>query len=242
MKDFLENNDLISNELDERVKSRCNGKQYSLSEHLYGLIGALLTNQRPWIGIKPHLDEIDKIFYDYDVEKIKSTSGDYFTEALLAIKCGNRNIKSQMDNLNTNISMMEKIEKEFGSMDAFVTSAPAYEIVKKLSDYNSEYKLKNVEVALAWEYLRNVGIDGAKPDVHLCRFLGGDRMGSNNQTPATAQEVYDTVSDLSQKSDLSIVAIDGFIWTYCADGFGKICSAVPQCNRCVIKSYCKKAQ
>ena len=241
MKDFLEkNNHIISNGLDERVVERRNGRKYSMSEHLKGLIGALLTNQRPWVGIQPHLAKIDIIFYDYDVEKVKSTPGAYFTRELRAIKCGNRNIKSQMNNLSANISMMEKIEEEFGSMDEFVTSAPATEIVKMMSDYNSEYKFKNIGVALAWEYLKNIGIDGAKADVHLYRFFGGDRMGNKNRIPATAQEVYDTVSALSKKSGLSMGMIDSLVWHYCADGFGMICAAVPQCNRCVIESYCKK--
>ena len=39
------------------------------------------------------------------------------------------------------------------------------------------YKLHQVGEALAWEYIRNVGIDGAKPDTHIRRFLGSNRMG-----------------------------------------------------------------
>ena len=47
--------------------------------------------------------------------------------------------------------------------------------MKDLSE--GKYKLKYVGKALAWEYLRNVGVDGAKPDTHLKRILGSNRLG-----------------------------------------------------------------
>ena len=241
IQEFLEEKGLRYNSaIDDRIEARQNGKQYSFSEHLQGLIYALLSNQRPWIGVEPHLAEIDEVFYDYDAEKVKATPGSHFAKLLCAMKCGNRNIGAQMDNLAKNIFKMENIEKEYGSMDAFVTSAPAPKIVRKLSDYNSKYKLYNVGASLAWEYIRNVGIDGAKPDVHLCRFFGGDRMGDGNHTPATTQEVYDTILSLSQESELSMGAIDTLVWSYCADGYGEICTAHPRCAECEIYHYCKK--
>ena len=70
--------------------------------------------------------------------------------------------------------MFYRIEDEFGSIDSFITSEPADAIVQKLSKATSPYKMKMLGEALAWEYLRNVGIDGAKPDTHLRRFLGAD--------------------------------------------------------------------
>ena len=109
------------------------------------------------------------------MDKIKAENPEKFVNKIRQIKCGNRNINQQMKSLAQNIAIMEEIERDYGSMDDFVTSAPAYEIVKKISDNKSKYKINRVGEALAWEYLRNVGIDGMKPDVHLCRFFSGDQ-------------------------------------------------------------------
>lgn len=69
-----------------------------------------------------------------------------------------------------------------------MTSEPANKIVQKLPKGYSPYKMKMIGDALAWEYLRNVDVDGAKPDTHMCRFLGADRMGTGKTSPATVSE------------------------------------------------------
>ena len=109
------------------------------------------------------------------------------------------------------------------------------QIVKKAG---SKFKLKMLGEALAWEYLRNVGIDGAKPDVHLCRFLSESRMGDGNHTPATTKEVYDSVLELSKATKLSMTAIDNYIWSYCADGYGEVCTSETHCSICEIRQHC----
>ena len=240
IREWLSNKQTYESTVEENVIARKNGKEYSLSDHLQGLIYSLLSNQRPWNRIVPHLSEIDSIFYNYDVDRVKATDGDFFANEICRIKCGNRNIASQMRNISKNIEIMEKIEQDYGSMDMFVTSAPAYEVVKSLSAYNSKYKLYNVGEALAWEYLRNVGIDGVKPDVHLCRFFGGNRMGKGNHSPASMREVYETVLRVSKNTGLSMTLIDSLVWNYCAEGYGEVCTANPKCTQCPIREFCSR--
>ena len=45
-----------------------------------------------------------------------------------------------MKSLAQNIAIMEEIERDYGSMDDFVTSAPAYEIVKRYLITNQNIK------------------------------------------------------------------------------------------------------
>lgn len=216
------------------------GKAYGFSEHLQAMVYSLLSAQRPWAKIVKHLDEIDAIFFDYDAKKILEQTDTYFVDRIREIKCGNRNIHDQMKYLPDNITTLRSIEKEYDSLDAFVISAPAHVIVKTLTDYKSKYKLRNMGEALCWEYLRNVGIDGAKPDVHLRRFLGSERMGKDNHMIATVSEVIDTVRRLSKESGLSMVAIDNIIWSFCSEQYGEICGTSPKCTECPVKPYCHK--
>ena len=134
---------------------------------------------------------------------------------------------------------MESIIAEYGSMDAFVTSAPAQHIVELLSSAKSKYKLAMLGEALVWEYIRNVGIDGCKPDTHLRRFLGNQRMGTSTGEIASVDETIRQIEFLSQESGLPLSAIDNIIWSYCADGYGEICTATPHCQNCVVRSGCK---
>ena len=108
------------------VKIAHNENEYdSLKYEVYSLDG---TEQL----YEDSIDKIENIFYDFDVDKIKAENPEKFVNEIRKIKCGNRNINQQMKNLAQNIAIMEEIERDYGSMDDFVTSAPPYEIVKKI--------------------------------------------------------------------------------------------------------------
>ena len=241
IKNYLESKGLQYNDtIDKAIVARKAGKEYSLSDHVRGLIYSLMTNQTEWVRVVPHLREVDKVFLNYNVEKLKAANPNDLCKGLFDIKCGNRQSVAQIKALYENIITFEKIVQDFGCMDAFVTSESANKIVEQLSDSKSKYKLRQVGAALAWEYLRNVGIDGAKLDTHLRRFFGNDRIGNTKYAPAKESEVIAIVSQLSEQTGLSMAAIDNLIWSYCAEGFGEICTVNPKCDKCIIKEFCKK--
>ena len=240
MRSYLTSNCLQYNDsINVMVTKRKAGKVFSLEEHIAALIYAQLTNQTKWSRIVPHLPEIDALFFNYDPKEIKKHPSSYFAEGIFALKCGNISTKAQMNNLHRNIATMETITAEYGSMDAFVTSAPAQQIIELLSAGKSKYKMAMLGEALAWEYIRNVGIDGCKPDTHLRRFLGNDRMGSDVAPIASVEETIHQVELLSAETNLPLSTIDNIIWSFCADGYGEVCTATPHCERCVVRSSCK---
>ena len=223
MRDYLTANCLQYNDtIHVMVAERKAGKQFSFEEHIAALVYAQLTNQTKWNRIVPHLAEIDALFFHYDPLEIKKHSCSYFADGIFALKCGNISTKAQMNSLHKNIATMEAIAKEYGSMDAFVTSAPAQRIVELLSAGKSKYKIAMLGEALAWEYIRNVGIDGCKPDTHLRRFLGSDRMGNASGSIATTDETIRQIEELSAEINLPLSSIDNIIWSYCADGYGEV--------------------
>lgn len=240
IRSFLESKGLgYDTSLAAEIEKRKAGKHYTIQDHIRGMVYSMLTNQTKWYRVEPHLQEIDKLFYEYDPDKILSAEKGYFCQGILDMKCGNMSTKAQMEALPDNIGTFQRIEDEFGSVDAFITSAPANVIVEKISNGSSPYKMKMLGEALGWEYLRNVGIDGAKPDTHLRRFLGADRMGTREHSPATVSEVNEQVAKLSEETGMSKVEIDNLIWSFCADGFGEICTATPHCTSCPIRDWCK---
>lgn len=76
-------------------------------------------------------------------------------------------------------------------MDTYITSVPPEEIVCDISA--GKHKFYGIGPALAWEYIRNVGIDGLKLNINICRFLSASRMGESNLEQASPSEAVDIV-------------------------------------------------
>ena len=222
----------------ENIKARTEGKVFTFSENIRGLIYAQLSNQTKWSKIVPKLKEIDKLYFDYDKEKILNTPSVYFYEGIFKLKCGNIATKKQMMNLHDNIHMLEKIEEDFGSLDKFYETYPAVKIAAMIA--SGKYKLGYIGYPLAWEFLRNVGIDGAKPDVHIRRILCRERLAYSNSISAGELESVQIIEKMAERTGYTMAFIDAALWSYCADGYGQVCTADPKCDICVIREYCNQ--
>lgn len=241
IKDYLKDNRIADIDGEEsKMDLRRKGKVFTTEEHLQGMIYSLLSAQTVWANIERNFANIDKLFFNYDKEEIKRHEYTYFVKGLQRLGCGSRLTNAQMKALHENINTVERIIDEYGSMDAFVISRPTREIVSLLSGSGSKYKLKQFGPALTWEYLRNVGVDGAKPDVHMKRILGAERLGVSNKVDASDNEVLDSIEELSKETGYWMAQIDYLFWCYCATDKGEICTANPRCDKCVIRDYCKK--
>ena len=238
---FNENEDLLYPSVAlKEYNLRKSGKIYTLNEHCEALILAKLSNRQKWQRIENNIDEIRNIFFDYDCQKILNCEPEYFIEKIKSIKCGSQVTVRDFSNLHQNLEILLKLEKEFGSIDNFLLSKPAYEIVKQFSDSKSTLKMKTIGPALAWEYLRNVGIDGAKPDIHLKRILSASRLHLSSNDEISDEEFYKIMSDIHKATNRLYIELDNYLWSYCAYGQAEICTAEPKCGQCVIRKYCNR--
>lgn len=242
IKEYLKQNNIADIDSEKsKMQLRAEGKKFSTEEHLQGMIYSLLSVQTVWANIEKNFANIDRLFDGYNIEKIKRHDADYYVKGLQKLGCGSRLTNAQMKALHKNITTVERIISDYGSMDAFVTSKPQRVIVKMLSSSDSKYKINQMGPALAWEYLRNVGVDGAKPDVHMKRILGVSRLGMSKNVEASDDEVLDTVEMLSKQTGFWMAEIDYLFWAYCATDKGEICTANPHCEKCVIREYCNRS-
>ena len=172
LKDKVED---IDNTILSAFEYRKNGKIFTFKEHLRGFIYAQLSALVSWKKIKRNLANIDNIFCRFDKEKLKLKSSEDLIAEITEIKCNNPyTTKNQMRSLKVNIETFKRIEKDFSGIEKFITCHSPINAIKLLADSNSTYKLKYSGVALVCEYLRNMGIDIIKPDVHLKRILATD--------------------------------------------------------------------
>lgn len=219
----------------EWIEQRKNGKTFSMPEHIRAMIYAMLSNNRRWEEIDQHISAIDELFFHYNASRILSAPPEYFIHELLQMKCGNRNIRKQMAALHDNIRKLEKIDSEFGSIDHFVISGTPAEIADLLSN-SLKYKLQTLGFALAMEYLRNVGIDTAKPDTLVRRILGRNRLGYSQQELAGEIEAIKIIDAISAETGYSPSKIDAILWLFCSSGNGMICTEPPRCGRCPLSA------
>ncbi len=241
VQNYLENKGIItiSGEVTP-MDDRKNGKKFTLSDHIKGMIYSLMSAQTVWANIERNKPRIDKIFFQYDYKKILEHDYQYFVDQLGLIRCRSRLTNNQMKALHENIRTMLRIETDYGSMDSFVNSNDTEILVMLLTNAKSKYKLRQMGEALAREYLRNIGIDTGKPDVHMKRIMGRDRLGVSVFPEATNDEVINKLEELSEKTGLWMSQIDYIFWAFCATDMGEICTANPKCEKCVIRDECKR--
>lgn len=168
---FLEDYPELDTSVLDAIEARKIGKHFTIEEHIKGMIYSLLSNQRDWGAIYKNKRIIDSIFFNFDKNKLKNMDYRYFVDSLKSRKLGNRSINNQMKVLKYNIEIFEQIENEYGTLDSFITMLKPTAIAVLFASHESPYKLKQMNYALVLEYLRNIGIDTAKPDVHIIRIL-----------------------------------------------------------------------
>lgn len=241
IKEYLESKNIIniSNE-ETKMDIRKNGHEYTMEEHVAGMLYSLLSAQTVWKNIERNMTNINQLFFNFDIEKIKHTDYTYFYNGLGQWGARGRLTKAQLRVFHYNISVMEKIVEEYGSMDIFVESAPLYEVIAMLSNPKSKYKFKMMGEALVCEYLRNVGIDCFKLDTHLVELLGKNRIGLKSGLVPSFQAVYEEIHNLSIETGLWMAQIDYTLWAFGATGFGEVCSAKPRCSICPIREGCNR--
>lgn len=237
----------------KQIDRRKSGDIFTVTDHIRAMVYSMLTSGAPWNRLEPYIDIetgriwiIDEIFYQYDVDKLLSTDPSELVSKITAQTLGTPYIKNQMNALiNTNIEKLLALEKEYGSIDDFYqsiinTDSTMKTLVKELSAAGKPHKFAQLGEALTAEYLRNVGYDIAKPDRHICRILGGDILGCSDKKVVPIYEAIDIVAAIANALEKHIAEADYILWSYCANGYGEICTAKkPKCQYCVAKQICK---
>lgn len=217
-------------------EDRASGRAFSFRDHVRGLLLSQLSSQRPWGPIAANEERIREIFLDYDPDALERAEPMVLVDALCRIRCGNRALRKQLIALRSNITRLRLIEAVHGTLDAFVTSADPDAIARSLSE-PGEHKLGQIGYPLAMEYLKNVGIRAGKPDTHVRRALGSERLGFADGFPSE-REAYEILARLADEAGCNRTYFDNLLWLFCAQDYGDICGASPRCAVCALANTC----
>lgn len=237
-----------------QLNKRNEGGTFTKNDHIRAMVYSMLSSGIVWERVEKDIDiktgrikPIDDIFHNYDVDYILHCNPDQLADEIKNLCCASQSTRKQMKALvSQNIYKLIKYEKEYGSIDSyykkFIEQDKTLKIlVEQLADSKSENKFEEMAEALVAEYLKNVGYDIAKPDRHIRRILGSKILGCSEYEEVPVYEAFDIVAEIAQEINKPVAEVDYILWSYCANGYGEICTSKnPKCDKCVAKSVCKK--
>lgn len=178
----------------EREAEACRqGKTYELKDHIEKMILAMLSCQKRWKTLVPHIEngDISTVFCNFDPEILRKTASATLCSDITERDCNNRRTGMQMKVLSYDIDVLESMLKDniYDIKHGFysVTHHPdgshnidgIIKVIQLLAEGKSEeypnerkYKLKEMGVALVCEYIKGFGVNVVKPDTHVRRILG----------------------------------------------------------------------
>lgn len=241
-------NTYIKKQLDKRR----DGGDFTVSDHIRGMVYSMLTSGAAWNRLEPHIDTatgqipvIDDIFYQYDVNALLNAAPAVLVGRVKEHRLGTQYLTNQISALiGVNIGKLLAIEKEYGSVDHFYQSLADKNdnlktLLRELATAGKPYKLAQLGEALTAEYLKNVGYDIGKPDRHIRRILGSEYLGCSKHQDVPPYEAIDIIADIAKSLNKPAAEMDYILWAYCASGFGEVCTkGKPKCDKCVVNK-CK---
>ena len=241
-------NTYIKHQIGRRNRGEC----FTINDHIRAMVYSMLSSGIVWERVESGIDiptgkiiPIDDIFHQYDVDYLLQSSPEQLKTEIEKLHCGSPYTMNQMSALvNTNISKLQNIEKQYGSIDTYYQKfidkdSSLKSLVKQLSDPQSKDKLSQMAEALVAEYLKNVGYSIAKPDRHIRRILGIKILACSEYEEVPVYEAFDIVANIANELNKSVAEVDYILWSYCANGYGEICkSKNPKCNKCVANDIC----
>ena len=243
-------NTFIKHQIDRRKQ----GGIFSIEDHIRAMVYSMLSSGISWQRVENGIDNdtgeiipIDEIFCQYDVEKLQKSSPEELRDNIKELRCASLQTLAQMKALlEDNIPNLLAIDKQHGSIDNFyrhfINADPTLNtLVLVLSEKNSKYNLSQMGEALTAEYLRNVGYDISKPDRHIRRILGSKYLSCSESEIVPIYEAFDIVAEIASELGKSVAEVDYILWSYCANGYGEVCTLnKPKCENCVAKEYCNR--
>lgn len=242
---------LYKKQLDKRNANH----PFTIEDHIRAMVYSMLSAGVAWERMlfyaNPEtgcIDKVDEIFYNYNPEELCNCDIDELIEKLKKINCFSQYTERQIKALlHTNIKKLMGFKCNVNTIDDYYYSrfiskdSSLKKLITALSDSKNDEKMEQMGIALTCEYLRNVGYDLPKPDRHMCRIFGSEYLGFSNNKNASPFDVIDFINNLKEKTNKSAAEIDYILWSYCANGYGEICTQKnPQCKICKLQNYCAK--
>ena len=245
----------------EKVRQRLEGKRFTLEEHVKGHVYSLLSSNTSWKKFDDNKEMIDGIFSHYSPSALMESNPDTIVKELKRIRCGSQVLRRNINSVPHNIEVISRLHTEIEN--AFERYNVFDDCGKTLNEYTIRLsepyldngmrnpdKLDSMRIPLVCEYLRNIGISAMKPDRHILRICGSERLGIlqkiNEKTYYSPKKLMDAQSQFIDfarhvtDDPATVPYLDNLFWLLCAKDYGSLCTKEsPGCGQCRLSSLCR---
>lgn len=229
--------DNFINEIEKRRKTTFN-KNKSDSFFYKKLVKTIHVSGYKVAILRGRWKDIKKAFSNYDINKV-SQYADKDLEGMMnnpRIIRNERKLKACIENAK----IMKEISKKHGSFGKYLNQ-------NKDNRRELEEKLKKrfhfLGDVLVLEYLKQIGLDSIKPDVHVVRVM--HRLGlidSKTTSSEVINQVITVADQISQLTGEKLSVVDAVFWIYGGSGDlhveKAVCANKPLCDECPLTRYC----
>lgn len=140
-----------------------------------------------------------------------------------------------------NAEVFIQIQDEHGDFKTYIQNFDGFD--KMVGDLKNKFNY--LGSTTVYDFLREIGFDFAKPDVHLRRimyrlgFLENDKDSHKNRS-----KIHSITKEFARIENTKVSVVDAVFWLY---GSGSteyvqygICTEKPKCNECDLKIICEK--
>ena len=180
-----------------------------------------------WIGyssgfrydiIKKFWTSIGKELYFFDIYKVASFIDDIdYHSHRICKNSGFNNVRKAQWCIKNAVRMIElDFEKcNYGGFKGYLlelSQKEPYELVEMAPYLLEELKLNGIGKVTIFHFLKNIGINIFKPDIHVRRIL--TNLGLIEKEKSSMKDIYYVMKDISEKMDIEVVELDTLLFSY----------------------------
>lgn len=203
------------------------------------IVGAIHVSGYRVANLRNRWGDIKKAFSNYDIHKVSRYTNKDFKRMMQ-----NPNLirnKRKLKACIENAKIMREISEKYGSFGEYLERSKTN--LKKLKE-DLIKKFCYLGNVLVLEYLKEIGIDAIKPDVHVVRVM--HRLGlidSERMSPENIDKIIEVANEMSRLTGEKLNVIDALFWMYGGSGDKHVKKAIcsknkPRCNECPVTEYC----
>lgn len=168
--------------------------------------------------IKKYWASIGKELYFFNIHKVASFIDDidYYSQQICQ-NSGFNNVRKAQWCIKNAVRMIElDFEKHnYGGFKGYlleISQKEPYELVEMAPCLLKELKLCGIGKVTIFHFLKNIGINIFKPDIHVRRIL--TNLGLIEKEKSSMKDIYYVMKDISEKMDIDVVELDTLLFSY----------------------------
>lgn len=213
----------------EQNRQKLLANTLTLQDHVRAMVLAMLSGRRRWKCVEDKQRAINAIFCQYDPEELKHADKGLIEREMKAIVAGSQILRKQLQALNQNIEMLEKIEKEIG-LNNYLRNTPKEVVFEELS--KGKYKLKEMDNSVC-EYMKAVGVQIVNPNGGVSEML--PKLGYCAEKTLDAKKVNEICDKIVEELGIDQCEVDTILWQFGNEEKLNICTSDPKCYKCPLR-------